>query len=189
MNNSSTYLLYYTASHQRAGAPAKVFRQKSFAQWKLSWQDIYFQGLWLGFDTSFIWFFFFGKAGWIGRETEGDWKRPCPLLANLYPLAKLIAAVEISRFLALSRAYRRRNFSQSPLGARNRSSFVIQYPIRSLWSWSPCNLVPRPLFPNFREKRPGDEVGPHEEIRGEVFCHRSKKKVTKNVLSAIFNFL
>ena len=28
MNNSSTYLLYYTASHRRAGAPAKVFRQK-----------------------------------------------------------------------------------------------------------------------------------------------------------------
>ena len=39
-------------------------------------------------------FFSFGEAGWIGRETEGDWKRPCPLLANRYPLAKLIAAAE-----------------------------------------------------------------------------------------------
>ena len=42
------------------------------------------------------------------------------------------------------------------------------------------------------EKRPGDEVGPHEEIRAEESCfiidhHRSKKKATKNVLSARFN--
>ena len=206
MNNSSTYLLYYTASHQRAGVPAKVFRQKIFAQWKLSWQDIYFHGLGLGFDTSFIWVFLFGEAGWIGRETEGDWKRPCPPLPNRYPLAKLIAATEKSRFWAFSRAYGRRNFSQSPLRARNRSSFAIQYPIRSFYDHGSHAtsslgrfslalqvgrfLAQRPTRLQSHGKAPwGRGWSPWgDQSRGELLnYHRSKKKVTKNVLSARFN--
>ena len=136
---------------------------------------------------------------------EGDWKRPCVPLANRYPLAKLIAATEKSRFWAFSRAYGRRSFSQSPLRARNRSSFAIHHPIRSFYDHGSHAtsslgrfslalqvgrfLAPRPTRLQSQGKAPwGRGWSPWgDQSRGELFYHRSKKKATKNVLSARFN--
>ena len=124
---------------------------------------------------------------------------------NWYPLAKLIAATEKIRFWAFSRAYGRRNFSQSPLWARNRSSFAIQHPIRSFYDHGSHAtsslgrfslalqvgrfLAPRPTRLQRQGKAPwGRGWSPWgDQSRGELFYHRSKKKVTKNVLSARFN--
>ena len=47
-------LLYRVTSKGRGSGEGVPPKKESFAQWKLSWQDIYFQRLWLGFDTSFI---------------------------------------------------------------------------------------------------------------------------------------
>ena len=135
-------------------------------------------------------FDFFGEAGWIGRETEGDWKRPCAPLANRYPLAKLSAATEKSRFWAFSRAYGRRNFSQSPLRARNRSSFAVQYLIKSFYDHGSHAtsslgrfslalqvgrfLAPRPTRLQSQGKAPwGRGWSPWgDQSRGELFYHR-----------------
>ena len=191
-------LLYRVTSKGRGRGegvpPKKVLRNGNLVGKIFIFKDFGWDLIPLLFD------FFFGEADWIGRETEWDWKRPCPPLANRYPLAKLIAATEKSRFGAFSRAYGRSNFPQSPLRARNRSSFTIQYPIRSFYDHGSHAtsslgrfslalqvgrfLAPRPTRLQSQGKAPwGRGWSPWgDQSRGELFYHRSKKKVTKNVM-------
>lgn len=108
-----------------------------------------------------IWFLFYLIFFSLG-EAGSDEKTPCPLLAKRYPPAKLMAAAEKKPLWALSWA----------LSWANRRSDVcaIQHPKR-------------------RFQNPFYDHGVPKRRTEEVLCHKSKKKVTKNVLSAWFNFL
>ena len=96
-------------------------------------------------------------------------------------------------------------FRKAPLRARNRSSFAIQHPLRSFYDHGSHAtsslgrfslalqvgrfLAPRPTRLQSQGKAPwGRGWSPWgDQSRGELFYHRSKKKATKNVLSARFN--
>ena len=108
-----------------------------------------------------IWFLFYLIFFSLG-EAGSDEKTPCPLLAKRYPPAKLMAAAEKKPLWALSWAL--------SWAYRRSDVCAIQHPKR-------------------RFQNPFYDHGVPKRRTEEVLCHKSKKKVTKNVLSAWFNFL